>query len=110
MTSDIRVKRAVPAEQLRRVCAPVDTAADVPADAIGQNSALASVALGLKLSESDYALSHYNTVVVGPPNTGRTAKTLQFIRQYAGEKLEAVIYRKGKREVLGGLELSPGKR
>ena len=32
------------------------------------------------LSTSGYALSHYNTVVVGPPNTGRTAKTLQFIR------------------------------
>lgn len=28
----------------------------------------------------------------------------------AGEKLETVIYRKGKREVLGGLELTPVKR
>lgn len=83
MTSANRAKNAVPAEQLRRACPPVDLKAADPTGNIGQGPALASVALGLKLSVSDYALSHYNIVVVGPPNTGRTAKTLQFIRRHA---------------------------
>jgi len=83
MTSPNRAKHAVPAEQLRRVCPPVEAGTAVPESVIGQGQALASVDLGLRLAEGDYALSHYNICVVGSPNTGRTAKTLEYIRAHA---------------------------
>jgi len=84
MSSNTRTKFAVSAAQLRRVCDPnsVNGVQD-KSDVIGQAQAMASIELGLKMSAGDYAKSHYNIVVVGSQNTGRTAKTLQKLRQYA---------------------------
>ncbi|MFA6603944.1 MAG: AAA family ATPase [Patescibacteria group bacterium] len=83
MSSATRTKLAVPAEKLRLTCAPVatDAAAD-QSKTVVQKDALASIELGLKMSDSDYSKSHYNVIVVGSPNTGRRAKTLDFLRQY----------------------------
>lgn len=82
--NDTRAKLAVPVEKLRRTCAPVEPAANSdPTEVIGQETAMASIELGLKMSHGDYARSHYNIAVVGPRNTGRRAKTLQFLRQFA---------------------------
>lgn len=77
-------KLAVPTERLRHHCAPVT--ATVPPDGstvIGQADALKAVDLGLQIDLGDYTASHYNVVVVGPPNTGRTAKTLRHVRAHA---------------------------
>ncbi len=84
MSTDTRKRLAVPAAQLRRVCDPVHVkAAPDAAEVIGQESAMASIDLGLQMSDGGYAMSHYNVVVVGSANTGRTAKTLKHIRQFA---------------------------
>ncbi len=84
MSTDTRKRLAVPAAQLRRICEPVQAApAADAAEVIGQESAMASIDLGLKMSAGNYAMSHYNIVVVGSANTGRTAKTLKHVRQCA---------------------------
>ena len=82
MTSDIRKRLAVQTEKLRLVCDPASISGSQPAGP-GQESAMDSIDLGLKMSDGDYARSHYNVVVVGPPNTGRTAKTLDHLRRHA---------------------------
>jgi lon-related putative ATP-dependent protease len=84
MPSDIRNRLAVPTERLRRACDPatVDASPD-PAPHRGQTTALAAVDLGLNMSAGGYEKSHYNIVVVGSPNTGRTAKTLEHVRERA---------------------------
>lgn len=65
-------------------------------------------------SPADKAGLRKNDVVVrlggrdAPSDLNRFQALVADLR--AGEKLDAVVYRKGKREVLGGLELSPARR
>jgi len=84
MSSDIRTRLAVPEDRLCRRCAPVEeTIIADTSDVIGQENALRSVDLGLDMTSGDYAKTHYNIVVVGPSNTGRTTKTLKHLRKHA---------------------------
>jgi len=84
MANDTRSRLALKPEQLRRVCDP-STIGDGPAasDIFGQESALAAVELGLLMTDGNYAKSHYNIAVVGSPNTGRTTKTMEFLKRHA---------------------------
>ncbi len=75
---------AVPTLKLRRICDPVGIeTGDGSASELGQNEALASMEVGLQMIADDYARSHYNIVVAGPPNTGRTARSVQFLLERA---------------------------
>jgi len=85
MPNDKREKLAVATEQLRRTCRPVepDPESD-PSAIIGQADALASVRFALEMFDGQpYATSHYNGLVTGPPNCGRTSKTVGFVRKFA---------------------------
>ena len=86
MTTDIKDRLAVPIEKLRRVCDPEAVRQATPiTGVIGQEAAMDAVRRGLEMSAGEYAQRHYNILVVGPPNTGRTSKTLQFTHEFAAE-------------------------
>jgi len=91
MPKDTRERLAVATKQLRRICDPVEPdAAPDPTAVIGQAEALASVTFGLEMFNGQpYATSHYNVVVTGPPDSGRTTKTLGCVSKYA-EKAAAM--------------------
>lgn len=73
---------AVPTANLRRVCEPVMIEeGEVKATELGQQDALDAMELGLEMMSDQYAQSHYNVLVVGSPNTGRTARTVQFLQE-----------------------------
>lgn len=85
-TSPRTTRKLLRPEQL---CVTVDpqTVIDAPLieGPIGQDAALKALLLSLQMSHGSYALSHNNAVVVGEPSSGRAAKTLEFLRQRAGE-------------------------
>lgn len=89
MTTDIRTRLAVRPEQLRRVVAPVPVPVGVDVNAvIGQEEALETVRMGLQLDDTAYNRQHYNVAVVGSPSTGRMAKTLRFVSDYAAAQAD----------------------
>ncbi|MFH1047039.1 MAG: AAA family ATPase [Patescibacteria group bacterium] len=74
----------VPTEKLRRNCEPVTVEnLDHTASSFGQASALAAIDVGLQMMNDDYTSRHYNILVVGSSNTGRTARTIQFLSERA---------------------------
>lgn len=84
MSSDVREKYAVPAEKLRFTCEPVAPVPAIDGSAvITQERAMASVEIGLEMSDGPYAKAHYNVLVTGPRSTDPTAKTLETIRRHA---------------------------
>lgn len=86
MSEQTRNRLAVPADRLRKTCDPSTAVPKADASTIiGQKEALAAVRLGLEMVGDGYANSHYNIMVVGQANTGRTAKTVEFVRQYAAQ-------------------------
>jgi len=77
----------VPTKQLRRTCPPVKLPPAKQADeGLGQEQAMSAIELALQMMTDNYARSHYNVVVVGSPNTGRTARTLHYLRKRAEQE------------------------
>jgi hypothetical protein len=84
MPSDNRSRLIVPPERQRITCDPETAVPSAEAsDIIGQEEALDAVKLGLELTNGEYASRHYNVLVVGPSSTGRTKKTLTYVRCHA---------------------------
>lgn len=85
MSTETRNDLVVPIEKLRFVCDPSKVQVgtyDAGLGAIGQERAMASIDLGMDMSVGPYAIAHYNVVVVGSANTGRTAKTLEHVHNH----------------------------